>query len=253
MTLASGFGLERVVPARKRLDRRRAGRRFRCSPGWRWRRWRRCSSRSSTTTSRTRAPRWPCRPSWSWRWPWPDSSSAAWPAPWCRGSIRFGLSDRGRTAYVYAAEAIALVICVHLRLTVPDLFRLAIVAKYWMLMVMAVAFGGAGLSELFHRRGLAVLSEPLERTAMLLPLAPAIGFWFVPTLQSARAVALGRTEPRGVVPGGDLLRFPGGHPARSLADRRVHPAEPRGRERRAFGDVVPSTTWNSSGPIRRSG
>jgi hypothetical protein len=63
---------------------------------------------------------------------------------------------------------------------VPDLFRLAIVAKYWMLMLMAVAFAGAGLSELFHRRGLAVLSEPLERTAVLLPLAPAIGFWFVP-------------------------------------------------------------------------
>lgn len=92
----------------------------------------------------------------------------------------FGLSDRGRTAYVYAAELIALVICVHLRLTVPDLFRLAIVTKYWMLMAMGLAFGGAGLSELFHRRGLPVLSEPLERTAMLLPLAPAIGFWFVP-------------------------------------------------------------------------
>ncbi|MFH1267196.1 MAG: hypothetical protein ABIK89_15820, partial [Planctomycetota bacterium] len=89
----------------------------------------------------------------------------------------FGLSDRGRTVYVYAAEVLAALMGVHLWLTVPWLFRLGIVEEYWMLIVMAVAFGGAGLSELFHRRGLPVLSEPLERTAVLLPLAPAVIFW----------------------------------------------------------------------------
>lgn len=48
-----------------------------------------------------------------------------------------------------------------------------------MLIVMAVAFVGAALSEWFHRREMPVLSEPLQRTALALPLVPAIGFWFV--------------------------------------------------------------------------
>jgi hypothetical protein len=66
---------------------------------------------------------------------------------------------------------------VHLWLTVPGLFRLGIIEDYWMLLVILAAFAGASLSELFHRRGMPVLSEPLERTAALLPLAPAIVFW----------------------------------------------------------------------------
>ncbi len=89
----------------------------------------------------------------------------------------FGLSDRGRTAYVYGAEAVAGLVGVHLWLTMPWLFRLGIIEDYWMLLVMGVAAAGTGLSEVFHRRGMPVLSEPLERTAVLLPVAPAIVFW----------------------------------------------------------------------------
>ena len=92
----------------------------------------------------------------------------------------FRLSDRGRTVYVYLAEVLILLVCLHLRWTMPDLFRLEIMKKYWMLMVMGAAFAGAGLSELFQRRRMPVLSEPLERTAVLLPLAPALSFFFVP-------------------------------------------------------------------------
>jgi len=92
----------------------------------------------------------------------------------------FRLSERGRTVYVYLAEVLILLVCLHLRWTMPDLFRLEIMRKYWMLMVMGVAFAGAGLSELFQRRRMPVLSEPLERTAVLLPLAPALFFFFVP-------------------------------------------------------------------------
>ena len=88
-----------------------------------------------------------------------------------------GLSERGRTAYVYAAEVLLALVGVHLRFTVPELFNLGIVRDYWMLLVMALAFAGAGLSELFDRRNMPVLSEPLERTAALVPLAPAIGFF----------------------------------------------------------------------------
>jgi len=88
-----------------------------------------------------------------------------------------GLSERGRTAYVYAAEVLLALVGVHLRFTVPELFNLGIMRDYWMLLVMGLAFAGAGLSELFERRNMPVLSEPLERTAMLVPLAPAIGFF----------------------------------------------------------------------------
>jgi hypothetical protein len=103
-----------------------------------------------------------------------------------------GLDDRGRQAYVYAAEVLLTLIGLHLRMSMPWLFRLGIVERYWMLIVMAIAFAGAGLSELFHRRRLPVLSEPLERTALLLPLLPALGFWFAPDPASAYAI-IGRT------------------------------------------------------------
>jgi len=99
------------------------------------------------------------------------------------------LSDRGRTAYVYAAEALAGLTCLHLGLTRPNWFDFGIIEEYWMLIVMVVAFCGAGLSELFRRRGLPVLSEPLERTALVLPIVPAIAFWFVPASDSVLGLA----------------------------------------------------------------
>jgi len=91
------------------------------------------------------------------------------------------LSDRGRQGYVYAAEMLAAAIGLHVWLTMPWLFR-GYLVDYWMLIVMAIAFAGAGVSEWFHRRGLAVLSQPLAQTALLLPLLPAVGFWLAPML-----------------------------------------------------------------------
>jgi hypothetical protein len=90
------------------------------------------------------------------------------------------LSERGRTAYVYAAEVLAGLICLHLGLTRWYWFDFGIIEKYWMLIVLLVAFCGAGLSEWFRRRGMPVLSEPLENTALVLPIVPAVAFWFVP-------------------------------------------------------------------------
>jgi hypothetical protein len=89
-----------------------------------------------------------------------------------------GLSERGRTVYVYVAEALLLLVCLHVGLTLPHLFHSGIVRRYWMLIVMGVAFVGAGLSEWFHRRRMPVLSEPFEWTAFLLPIVPAAAFWF---------------------------------------------------------------------------
>ncbi|MBN2578149.1 MAG: hypothetical protein JXB10_04085 [Pirellulales bacterium] len=90
----------------------------------------------------------------------------------------FRLSDANRQAYVYAAEALGALIGLHLYLTRPEWFNLEIMRQYWMFVLLAVAYAGAGLSEWFQRRKLPVLSLPLERTALLLPLLPAVGFWF---------------------------------------------------------------------------
>ncbi len=89
------------------------------------------------------------------------------------------LSESGRQAYVYAAEALLALIGLHVWMTNPHLFQLGIIKKYWMFLVMGVAFSGAGLSELFHRRKLPVLSRPLERTALWLPVLPVLGFWLI--------------------------------------------------------------------------
>jgi hypothetical protein len=102
------------------------------------------------------------------------------------------LSPSGRQAYVYIAEALAVLIGVHLRLTKPELFNFGFIRDYWMYLIVGAAFTGAGLSEWFHRRKLSVLSLPLERTALLLPLLPVIGFWFLKDPQTPLAL-VGRT------------------------------------------------------------
>jgi hypothetical protein len=89
----------------------------------------------------------------------------------------FDLSERGRQAYVYAAEALLVVIGAHFWFTVPEWFKLEIFRDYWLFWMMLVAFGGAGLAQWFERRGMAVLAEPLARTALALPLLPALGVW----------------------------------------------------------------------------
>ena len=85
------------------------------------------------------------------------------------------LSERGRTLYVYGAELLIVVLLVHIRLNVPYGIPREY-GRYWVFAVMAVAFAGVGLSELFHRRGLKVLAGPLQRTAMFLPLLPVLAF-----------------------------------------------------------------------------
>ncbi|WP_145290370.1 hypothetical protein [Pirellulimonas nuda] len=92
------------------------------------------------------------------------------------GRDPFGLSERGRTVYVYAAEALLGLLFLHLRVTMPWLFG-GWFAQFWPFIVMAIAFAGAGLSEWFRRRRQGVLAEPLANTGALLPLLPVIGFW----------------------------------------------------------------------------
>jgi hypothetical protein len=90
-----------------------------------------------------------------------------------------GLSERGRMLYVYAAEALLALLFLHAKLTVPELFG-QFGARYWTIIIMGIAFLGVGLSELFHRRRLPVLAEPLQWTGVFLPLLPLFAFWVKP-------------------------------------------------------------------------
>lgn len=88
------------------------------------------------------------------------------------------LSERWRPGYVYAAEALLVLLFVHIRLTVPEIFT-GLFTAYWPFVVIAIAFAGVAVSEFLRRRGLMVLAEPLHRTGAFLPLLPAIAFWIV--------------------------------------------------------------------------
>jgi hypothetical protein len=96
------------------------------------------------------------------------------------GRDPLGFSEKGRTAYVYAAEAILALLFMHVRLTMPWLFH-GWFMKYWSVIIMVLAFAGVGLGEFFRRKKRTVLSEPLERTGAFLPLLPVAGFWILPS------------------------------------------------------------------------
>ena len=132
--------------------------------------------------------------------PWARAILAAALAGLVAGCICFAVfpnwdplkqTDRQRQMYVYAAEIVCLGIGYHVRFTMPWLFR-GLFHEYWMFLVMGMAFAWAGLSEWFRRRQLPVLSEPIERTCLLLPLLPAVGFWFMPEMPNPWTL-VGRT------------------------------------------------------------
>jgi hypothetical protein len=95
------------------------------------------------------------------------------------GRDPLGLSEKGRTVYVYAAEAILALLFMHVRLTMPELFS-GWFMQYWPVIIMVLAFIGVGLGEFFRRQSRTVLSEPLERTGAFLPLLPVFGFAMLP-------------------------------------------------------------------------
>jgi hypothetical protein len=86
------------------------------------------------------------------------------------------LSERTRGAYVYVAEVLMVLFFMHVRLTMPWLFR-GFFQRYWPLVVLAVAYAGVAISEFLRRRQIRVLAVPIERTGAFLPLLPVIGFW----------------------------------------------------------------------------
>jgi hypothetical protein len=91
------------------------------------------------------------------------------------GQDLFAVPAHRRTLYVYGAEVLLLLLFLHLRWNVPDLFP-GFLGQHWTLVIMALAFAGVGLSEWFQRRGLGVLAGPLQRTGLFLPLLPLLAF-----------------------------------------------------------------------------
>ncbi len=89
------------------------------------------------------------------------------------------LSRRLRLACVYGAELLLAVAILHVRIAEPWLFHHRL-AAYWPLVVMAIAFVGVGAAEVLARQGWDILSEPLGRTGIFLPLLPVIGWWVSP-------------------------------------------------------------------------
>ncbi len=94
------------------------------------------------------------------------------------GRDPLGLTERGRTLYVYLAEGLGALLFLHIRVTMDWLFT-GWFLRFWPLVVMAIAFLGVGLGEVFQRRKQRVLSEPLETTGAILPLLSALGFWVI--------------------------------------------------------------------------
>jgi hypothetical protein len=86
------------------------------------------------------------------------------------------LSERGRSRYVYAAEAMLALLFLHVRLTMPWLFT-GFIERYWPLVVMSIAFFGVITSEALRRAQVLVVAKPLQRTGAFLPLLPVLGFW----------------------------------------------------------------------------
>ncbi|HEV3235636.1 MAG TPA: hypothetical protein VGZ25_01525, partial [Gemmataceae bacterium] len=109
----------------------------------------------------------------------------------------FSLSEKRRVYYVYASELLLVCFFLHLRLNVPEIFP-KLSGKYWTFFVMGVAFIGVGLSEFFSRRKLDVLSEPLRRTGVFLPLLPLLAFWLRPP-------EVVRNQLIGLLPGSEPL------------------------------------------------
>jgi hypothetical protein len=90
-----------------------------------------------------------------------------------------GLSMRGRVWCVWTVEIVLVLLLVHLRLNVPDLFP-GFLSRNWALVLMTLGFLGVGLGELCRRRNLPMLAEPLGRTGLALPLLPILAYLIRP-------------------------------------------------------------------------
>lgn len=99
------------------------------------------------------------------------------------------LSEQGRQGYIYAAQVVAALLVLHLRLAFPEIFDLALF-QYWPYLLMGIAFVGCGLAEVFQQQKLTVLADPLGNTGFVLSLVPAALIWYDGHQQADPAVVL---------------------------------------------------------------
>ena len=83
-----------------------------------------------------------------------------------------------RTWFVYAAQAVAGLLFAHLYLCQPGWFD-GVLKPYWPYIIMAIAFSGVGLGELFWRLRLPVLAEPFQKSGAFMPILPILGLWVI--------------------------------------------------------------------------
>ena len=96
------------------------------------------------------------------------------------GRDPFGLSEKYREVYVYGAQAILLMLVIHLRVTMPYLFG-GWFQSIWPMLAVLLGFVGVGVGEWAERRGWAVLANPLRNSGSLLPLLPILAPWIAPS------------------------------------------------------------------------
>ncbi len=101
----------------------------------------------------------------------------------------FAMSVQGRTIYVYLAQVVVVLLCLHLYFTIPWLFQLGL-AQFWPYLLIAIAFGGIGVSRLLQQRQLAVLAQPLFNTAAALPVLVSLGVFMASDTQADTSVVL---------------------------------------------------------------
>lgn len=89
------------------------------------------------------------------------------------------LSPATQRRLVYSAETLLVVLLLHIRLNLPDLIP-GILRRNWHFALMGLGFLGVGLGELFRRRNIPALAEPLHRTGLFLPLLPLLAYFLRP-------------------------------------------------------------------------
>ncbi len=75
--------------------------------------------------------------------------------------------------YVYAAQVLGGMLALHLKLTMPWMFK-GLVAAYWPLVVLGIALAGIAIGHQCLRRNLGVVGKPLMNTGTWLPLVACV-------------------------------------------------------------------------------
>ncbi|MFC1714256.1 hypothetical protein ACFL6S_11345 [Candidatus Poribacteria bacterium] len=80
---------------------------------------------------------------------------------------------------VYIAEIALAGVYVFLRVVVPQWFEITLLRRFWPIVVVGISFVTVGLSYALRKLKLTLYVRPSYYTALLLPLIPFIGAWFI--------------------------------------------------------------------------